>query len=132
MRRNSRGVKLDAPHRSSIYHQLNLQTDNLRQWCEIAVIVQAERARSQVKSSDAGRAVHVLKLLQAGVRTTVRVHQAIHAEVTSVGVFAHITTVRILVGAVRVSAAIDHMIAPLPHETAHEAWVTLDFVEILF
>ena len=93
---------------------------------EIHVVVQGNRLAILIKGRNAHRAVYVLELHQAGVRTAIRIDQTIHAEIAVVRILAMVAAVQILLPAILSLARIDRVITPFPDECAAHHFVGLD------
>ena len=61
----------------------------------------------------------------------VRVHQAVHAEVSVVGKIVEIAAVAIHIPVIRRAAHVDGVITPLPHKAAHKAVVPQDLLHVV-
>ena len=91
--------------------------------CEVQVVVEQEHVLPVRVLPGPEGTDHVLIFQQAGVGGAVRVDQAVHAEVPVVGEFPEVPAVPVDGPVVRGGAAVDGVVAPLPHKAAAEAGV---------
>ena len=98
---------------------------------EIQVVVQLQFPGPGIIGNHPRRTVYVFIFQQPGVRSAVRIHQPVHAEISVVDLLSVIPAVEIsFVVPVSVSG-IHRMVAPLPHETAAHPVIAVDDLEII-
>ena len=90
---------------------------------EVQVVVEDKGVRLALGPPRPDGPDHVLILQQAGVGGAVGVHQAVHAEIPVVGELPEVPAVPVDGPVVRGGAAVDGVVAPLPHKAAAEAVV---------
>ena len=93
--------------------------------------MQREHAGFPVVLHNTRRAIDILKLQQPGVRAAVGVNQTVHAEVAVMRPLIVVAAVIIDVAAVGHLPFINTVVAPLPQETADQAIMALNELEVI-
>ena len=99
---------------------------------KVHVVAQHSFSGGCIKGNDANRAKYIFKFHQPSVRGTIRVNEAIHAEIAVVRVFSVVAAVGIFFLSVNRLAKINCMVAPFPDKAAAGTVIGLDDFKIVF
>ena len=97
----------------------------------VHVILQNDFAGFLIIGNDTGGPLDIFEFLQSVVGGTVGIDQAVHTEVSIVGVFSVVTAVPVHCLAVGSDALVDGMVTPLPHEAAANLVFPVDDLEVI-